>query len=93
MPKNTTKSVLKSLLKRKNAPKWAKKKRKRLSDKKRPLSEAERYANFIIVHKLQLSSTVFNELPKRWFSENGITRPKDFSSSNNMLHTINAHTA
>ena len=89
MPKNNTKSVLKALLKRKNAPKWAKWKKRRLSDKRRPLSEAESFANLMIENEEKLSSSIFNRLPERWFREKGIIKPKDFNNSNHMLQNIN----
>ena len=94
MPKNTTKCVLKALLKRKNAPKWVKTNRNRRKNrltKGTLLLEREHLANFIIENKLQLSSSVFNKLPKRWFDSHGIARQKRFCSSNTMLQTINTH--
>ena len=91
MPKNNTKSVLKSLLKRRNAPKWAKNKRRRLSDDKRPLSDAEHLANFLISKKLFLCSSIFQKLPKRWFKSHRMVKPIGFSDRNNMLQSINNH--
>ena len=94
MPKNnTTKSVLKALRNRKNAHKSTKKRCKRLSDKRRPQSERESYADLMIQNRKQLSSTIFNQLPKRWFQQKGIEKPSDFNQSNDMLQIINAHEA
>ena len=91
MPKNnTTKSVLKALRNRKNAHKSTKKRR---TDKRRPQSERESYADFMIQNRKQLSSTIFNQLPKRWFQQKGIEKPSDFNQSNDMLQIINAHEA
>ena len=93
MPKNNTKSVLRALLKRKNAPKWVKKKRnqnKTNLNNGKLILEREQLANFLIANQKELSSDIFKKLPKRWFDSKGIIRPKHFSSSNKMLQMINA---